>query len=569
MKLQYLKYVTIILCIISAAGCTTAGWQTRLSDRSPMPQTRDRSVNAYYLFSEAHLNLKQGRVDQAIEIMQQAQALDPESIYLRRELASLWLMKKDPAAAIELLDEILAEHPDDVETLILAGRIHQNLNQRQKAIDAYSRVIDLDPTQQNVYLALGGMYMDQERWGEAQSVYQQMVAHFPGAYAGYFFLGRISAITGDAKAARKYYQKTLDIEPDLVEPRFELGGLYESEKKYKKAAAVYKDILKHNPNNTQARLALAHVTYRRGYKTKATKMLVSLGKMSLDDQEIVRILVRQYLDSQDYEAASIIIHGMLKGAPDSSDLKYLNGVALDGIGKKAAAIDQLKQVAPDSRFFQNAAVHAALLYQEMEQLQAAIDFLLETIQKDPQNTEFRLYLGSIYEQMEAYAKAEKALKEGLDLEPDNSRLYFRLGVVYDKWGKKEASIAAMKQVLRVEPDNPNALNYLGYTYADMGINLDEAEQLILKALEHKPGDGYITDSLAWVYYQRGQYEKALPLLEQASRLVPDDPVVKEHLGDVYAKLGMTEEALESYRQSIENGHTDKAGVEEKIRLLAP
>ena len=103
----------------------------------------------------------------------------------------------------------------------------------------------------------------------------------------------------------------------------------------------------------------------------------------------------------------------------------------------------------------------------------------------------------------------------------------------------------------------------------MGINLDEAEQLIRKALEHKPGDGYITDSLAWVYYKRGQYEKALPLLEQASSLVPDDPVILEHLGDVCAKLGLTEKARQSYRQAIENGHTDKAAIEKKLRLLAP
>jgi Flp pilus assembly protein TadD len=60
--------------------------------------------------------------------------------------------------------------------------------------------------------------------------------------------------------------------------------------------------------------------------------------------------------------------------------------------------------------------------------------------------------------------------------------------------------------------------------------LDEAEQLIRKALDQKPGDGYITDSLAWVYYKRGQYDKALPILEQAASLVPDDPIVQEHLG---------------------------------------
>jgi tetratricopeptide (TPR) repeat protein len=103
----------------------------------------------------------------------------------------------------------------------------------------------------------------------------------------------------------------------------------------------------------------------------------------------------------------------------------------------------------------------------------------------------------------------------------------------------------------------------------MGINLDEAEQLVRKALQQKPGDGYITDSLGWVYYKRGQYKKALPLLKQAVGLVPDDPIIREHLGDIYSKLGMIEKARESYRRSIKNGNTDKAKVEEKIRLLSP
>ena len=153
------------------------------------------------------------------------------------------------------------------------------------------------------------------------------------------------------------------------------------------------------------------------------------------------------------------------------------------------------------------------------------------------------------------------------MDPENPRIYFRLGVVYDKWGKKEDSIAAMQQVVKLEPENANALNYLGYTYAEMGINLDEAEKLIRKALEFKPGDGYITDSLAWIYYKRGRYEKARQLLESAITVVPDDPIIREHLGAVYEKLGMTEQAIDSYRKSIANGHTDKARLEQKIKQL--
>lgn len=554
---------------MSVAGCALTTMGSRVPDLSPMVDRRDHPVNAYYLFSEGHLKLKKGNVDGAIENMQQALALDPHSNYLKRELAGFWLMKKDTTSALKLLDDVLINNPDDIESLILAGRIHQNLNQPEKAMEAYSRVIALDPSRQNVYLQLGGMYMDQEQWPQAKKVYEQLVKNFPGAYAGYFYLGRISAVNGDRRSAGAYFEKTLALEPELMESRFELGALYEADKNFKKAASVYSEILSQDPDNVQAKMALGHAYHRQGLKAKAQQIFTELGRMSVEDSSIVRILVREYLDARKFETASTIIQGMIKGGEGNSDLNYLAGVALDGLGKKDAAIDQLKQVAAGSRFFQNAAVHAALLYQEREQLQAAIDFLLDTIEKDPQNPEFLLYLGSFYEEVEAYDKAEKALQDGLALDPKSSRLYFRLGVVYDKWGRKDDSIAAMRQVLRFEPANANALNYLGYTYADMGINLDEAEQLIRKALEQKPGDGYITDSLAWVYYKRGQYEQALPLLEQAASLVPDDPIVKEHLGDVYSKLGMTEKALQSYRLSIENGHSDKAAMEKKIRLLTP
>ena len=114
--------------------------------------------------------------------------LDPQSAYLKRELAGFWLLKKDTASALTLLDEVLATHPDDIESLILAGRIHQNLDQPKAATEAYSRVIALDPSRQNIYLQLGGMYMDQELWPQAKQVYEQLVKNFPGAYAGYFFL---------------------------------------------------------------------------------------------------------------------------------------------------------------------------------------------------------------------------------------------------------------------------------------------------------------------------------------------------------------------------------------------
>jgi Flp pilus assembly protein TadD len=88
----------------------------------------------------------------------------------------------------------------------------------------------------------------------------------------------------------------------------------------------------------------------------------------------------------------------------------------------------------------------------------------------------------------------------------------------------------MRKVIALDPKNANALNYLGYTYADLGQNLDEAEQLVIEALKYKANDGFITDSLGWVYYKKGEYTKALDYLRKAHELVPDDPTTGARRG---------------------------------------
>ena len=111
------------------------------------------------------------------------------------------------------------------------------------------------------------------------------------------------------------------------------------------------------------------------------------------------------------------------------------------------------------------------------------------------------------------------------------------------------------------------MNYLGYTYADMGIELDEAERLVLMALETQPDDGYIIDSLGWVYYKKGLFDRAVSVLEKAVSLVPDDPTILEHMADAYLKIGAKEKALEFYRRSLSKKEKDKEIIEEKIRAL--
>jgi Flp pilus assembly protein TadD len=134
--------------------------------------------------------------------------------------------------------------------------------------------------------------------------------------------------------------------------------------------------------------------------------------------------------------------------------------------------------------------------------------------------------------------------------PDNDRYQFTLGALYDEHKDKARGVEHMQRAIELNPQNAPALNYLGYTYAEEGVRLDEAEDLIRRALAISPHDGFYVDSLGWVYYQRGQYPKAVELLERAVALANDDPTIAEHLGDAYNKSGRTADALRIYRDAL-------------------
>jgi tetratricopeptide (TPR) repeat protein len=127
----------------------------------------------------------------------------------------------------------------------------------------------------------------------------------------------------------------------------------------------------------------------------------------------------------------------------------------------------------------------------------------------------------------------------------------------------------MRRAIELNPKNAAALNYLGYTWAEMGVRLDEAEDLILRALKISPDDGFYIDSLGWVYYQKGDYARSVEQLERAVEITVDDPTIIEHLGDAYQKAGKSDRALARYHDALKKSkESDQIKrIKEKVQRL--
>ena len=558
----------LLLTIALLAGCATPNATT------PSTGTVKRSLqpNAYYYYTEAQLLREQGEGHAALEYMQKAMALDPESRLLKRETAVLYLQLKDDDAALALLEELLADQPDDVEALNLVGRLLQSRKQHERAKAIYARILEQDPDNQDIYLLLGNLYMEDSQWDEAYDLFSRFVQRFPNAYAGHFFLGKVYRQRDQPLEAEKAFRRSLAIEPELEGARFELIELYTTVLKtrdhQKKAVQLYEELLKENPQNNRAVFGYALFLRDSGREREAEEILQTYAADS-SQNDLIRGIYRYYIEPERYRDAVFLLKALIALHPDYIDLNYLIGVAFNGLQDDAKALAAFQSVSPSSRFYSEAALQVASRYAEAERYEQAIAHLEGALAKQPANTEFLLYLGYYCEEAGQYEAAERYLLRVIDAAPDSEQAHFRLGVVYDKMKRKDESIAAMKRVIEINDKHANALNYLGYTYADLGINLDEAEDLIRRALELRPDDGYITDSLGWVIYKKGNYTEALKWLLKASELAPEDPIIIEHVGDAYLKLNDKANALRYYLKSLSLREEDseRRKIQPKIDAL--
>ncbi len=169
---------------------------------------------------------------------------------------------------------------------------------------------------------------------------------------------------------------------------------------------------------------------------------------------------------------------------------------------------------------------------------------------DPQNIEIYGYLAQLYYSQKNYDKAIKEFEKVVALNPtENADIIYLLGSLYLEVKNRDKALELFLRALKVDPQHDETLNSLGYLYAEDGVKLDEALDMINRAVAISPSNGAYLDSLGFVYFRKGDYVKAVEYLLKADSLLKD-PVIYEHLGDVYLKMGEKENAKKFWKLSL-------------------
>jgi tetratricopeptide (TPR) repeat protein len=219
----------------------------------------------------------------------------------------------------------------------------------------------------------------------------------------------------------------------------------------------------------------------------------------------------------------------------------------ESVKKPQMAIKVYERVPASSPLKKNAQIQLATNLDTADRSDEAIKILKGVTAEDPKDIEAIMALGNIERGRKKFADCAQTYTMGIDAMPAAAEksawvTYYYRGICEERskqWSKAEAD---MRKALEMQPEQPHVLNYLGYSWIDQGINLDEGMKMIKRAVDQRPDDGYIVDSLGWAFYRIGNFEDAVKNLERAIDLKPEDPTINDHLGDAYWRVGRVLEA---------------------------
>ena len=246
------------------------------------------------------------------------------------------------------------------------------------------------------------------------------------------------------------------------------------------------------------------------------------------------------------DLALIYLNLSLFARPDFDLAHYLIADIHERQNRHEEAIVAYSAIAPSSPLKREAEIQAALSLDSLDRADEAKERLDGLIALDPQDRTALISAGNLMRAGERFDEAipyyDKAIAQIADPDQDDWRLFYFRGICFERTDQWDRAEKDFKKALELEPEQPLVLNYLGYSWIDIGTHLDEALDMVRRAVEQRPDDGYIVDSLGWAYYRLGDFERAVEELERAVELRPDDAVINDHLGDAYWRVGRLIEA---------------------------
>jgi tetratricopeptide (TPR) repeat protein len=369
----------------------------------------------------------------------------------------------------------------------------------------------------------------------------ELAADYPDVAEAHFAVAQAALAAGDEVRAIDATTRAITLRPS-----WEMAAIAHAKLIGRKNAAAgieeLSSFVRQNRDARNARLALAQMLIVEKRFPAARQQYEILLKESPDDPEIIYPAAILALQSGEHTTGRQLLERLLTtGFPDKSSIHYFLGQIAQEAGETDKAMEHFGQVSAGERYIA-ARTRVALLLLSQGKTDAALQQLRNTRGASPaERTQLALAEAQLLresgDQSGAYSAVEKALRSA----PDDPELLYDAALTAERIGKHQVMEAHLRHLLTRHPEHAHALNALGYSLAERNIRLEEAAQLLDKAIMLAPNDAYIMDSLGWLQYRQGRLPEALTTLENAYR-IKADPEIASHLAEVLWMLERRDEA---------------------------
>jgi tetratricopeptide (TPR) repeat protein len=504
-------------------------------------EQQDHTASAEFHFALAHAYSMEGKVENAIEEYRAALIYDPGSAMLYSKLASEYLRKGSSSLAIEACKKAIELDPKSIDAHLMLGGIHAVNNDHDQAIREYEEVLKLEPGNDEAAVFKTQVLVEKGMVDEALVFIRKFVSKTNDSAAAWFYVGKLEHLKNETNASIAAFRKALSVRPGFVQASLALGMILESVNQVEKAREVYREQLENRQDLTIAgRLVAIHL--KKSEFDPALKVLETMTELDPEDLNIRMKVGLIRMQKKDWLGARDAFLEITRKVPDSDKANYYLSAAFEELGLKENAIAHLFKIAPDSRLFEEANIHAAMLLKKDGMNDRAMEAISAAIVKAPETSGFYVVKASFHEDVKELKKAENTLFDGLKYFPENEKLIYFYGAILDKQAKQDEAMEQMLKLLKINPEHADALNYVAYTWTMQGVRLNDAEEMLKRALKIKPENPFILDSMGWNQFRLGKQAAALKYLEKAISYKSDEQAILEHLVEVYSSNQMPERA---------------------------
>ncbi len=568
-----LLIVPLLFGLLLAAGCqpSTSLVQpdaAQMSAAGDQAESVDYGCSYFYFLWGRHAELD-SNPQEALEAYEKALICDPQADYIAHKIPVLLLRLGRSREAVAWLKRYIAENPREAGSRMLLAKILIRRGRYDEAAEQYRVVHKQHPKEDIALLLLSELYRNRNKPVAARKALQEALDVNSRSYPAHVLLARLYLSLKQYDDALAEYDKALQINwsEGLL---LEISKVYLQEEHYEDAIATYQKIIEKDPGNERAHISLVNVYLLLHKDHDALAELNRLKSTTLHPEQVDLTIARLYARLKEYDKSILVLRHSLQ-RNNMPEARYLLALLYFQTKRYDQALVALKLIGRGSAEYKNAVFLQVRIFREQDKPEKALEVLEQAIKNGKgRSPDMFVLLARLYQAQGKKTLGRQAFDRGLALYPDDDKLLYAYGLFLDTIGEPEKALSVMQRVIKRQPRQAEALNYVGYYWADKRIHLAQALDYIKRAVNLRPENGYIRDSLGWVYYRLGRNKEAKEALELAIKLAPNDATIYIHLGDVLLELGRTKDALTAYRKAISLMKSDdetRKSLQKKVNLL--